>query len=342
MGSMTTLLSQPTQSTVAVSRLSDQDVVSSGRAVVENEAAALLELAVSLDGAFARAVSLMLDVRGRIVVTGMGKSGHIGRKFVATLASTGSPALFLHPAEAAHGDLGMLVAGDALIIFSNSGGTPELRPIILRAKALGIPVIGIASQAGSLVMCHSDVQLLLPMVREASPDNMAPTTSSIMMLALGDALAIAVMEQRGFSRDDLHALHPGGNIGLKRISVAALMHEHEQLPLVAEVCPMRDVIVTMTAKSFGIAGVVDAAGRLIGVITDGDLRRNVDRLFDSRACEVMTSCPVTIPVTGVAEQAVALLEMHKITSLFVTSDDEPDRPIGLLHIHDFLRLGLVN
>ena len=339
---MTSLLSQPMQFAAAASALGDQHLLNSGRAVIEAEASALLALAASLDAEFARAVSLLLDPRGRIVVTGMGKSGHIGRKFVATLSSTGSPALFLHPAEAAHGDLGVLVSGDVLIVLSNSGGTLELRPIIMRAKLLGIPVIGIASRPESLLMRHSDVRLLMPVTREASPDDVAPTTSSIMMLALADALAIAAMEQRGISRECLHALHPGGNIGLRLAPIAALMHERDRLPLVLESAPMRDVIVTMTEKSFGVAGVIDGAGRLIGVITDGDLRRNVDRLFDSAAHEVMTSPPVTIPVTGVADQAIALLQAHKITSLFVTGGDASDRPVGLVHVHDFLRLGLVS
>jgi arabinose-5-phosphate isomerase len=273
----------------------------------------------------------------------MGKSGHIGRKFAATLASTGSPALFVHPAEASHGDLGMLMRGDLLIVLSNSGATIELRPIVRHARTLGIPIIGIASQMSSPVMRDADVRLPLPEAREACPANIAPTTSTVLMLALGDALAIAAMRERGVSRDGLQALHPGGNIGLRLKPVSTLMHPAPGLPVVGPETPMATVLVTMTTASFGVAGIVDAEGRLLGIITDGDLRRHADRLLDMTAEQVMTANPVTINADIYAEDALALMKAKRITSLFVMGgrEGEEARPVGLIHIHDFLRLGMV-
>ncbi len=314
-----------------------------GREVIETEAAALSLLTDSLDEAFIAAVEMILAVDGRIVVSGMGKSGHIGRKFAATLASTGSPALFVHPAEASHGDLGMLVRGDLLIVLSNSGATIELRPIMRHARSLDVPVVAIASNLRSPVMRDADVRILLPEAREACPANIAPTTSTVLMLAIGDALAIAAMRERGVSRDGLQALHPGGNIGLRLKPVATLMHPAPGLPLVGPDAAMHDVIVTMTTASFGVAGVIDGDGRLLGVITDGDLRRHVDALLSMTAEQVMTTHPVTVPADSYAEDALALMKAKRITSLFVTGgrEGEAERPVGLVHVHDFLRLGLV-
>lgn len=314
-----------------------------GREVIETEAAAIALLTESLDDSFAAAVEMILATQGRIVISGMGKSGHIGRKFAATLASTGSPALFIHPAEASHGDLGMLVRGDLLIVLSNSGATIEIRPIIRHARTLDVPVIAIASNMRSPAMRDSDVRLLLPEAREACPANIAPTTSTVLMLALGDALAIAAMRERGVSRDGLQALHPGGNIGLRLKPVATLMHPAPGLPLVCPDAAMQDVIVTMTTASFGVAGVIDGDGRLMGVITDGDLRRHVDALLSMTAEQVMTTSPATIRADSYAEDALTLMKARRITSLFVTGgrEGEAERPVGLIHVHDFLRLGLV-
>ena len=309
-----------------------------GREVIGLEAAALSLLAQAVDESFCRAVALLLRVGGRVVVSGMGKSGHIGRKMAATLASTGTPAIFVHPAEASHGDLGMLIGGDVLLVLSNSGGTPELRSILTRARSLQVPVIAIASQAASPVMRQADVPLLLPCAREACPVNIAPTTSTAMILALGDALAMAVMRARGVSRDRLQALHPGGSIGLRLMPVAALMHSADRMPLVRPTALMRDVIVTMTAMSFGVAGVVDESGKLIGIITDGDLRRHINELMEGMAGDVMTRGPLTIRADELAEDALALMNANRITSLFVVSPAEPLRPVGLLHIHDFPRV----
>lgn len=320
---------------------SDDELISRGRAVIETEASALTQLAGMLDASFARATEVIMATRGRVVITGMGKSGHIGRKIAATLSSTGTPAIFIHPAEAAHGDLGMLMRGDVLIVLSNSGATSELRMIMSHARLLGCPIIGIASQPNSPVMNASDVRLLLPNAREACPANIAPTTSTVLMLALGDALAIAVMGIRGVSREGLQALHPGGNIGSRLRPVNELMHLHDSMPLVDAAAPMREVLVTITSKSFGIAGVIDGAGRLVGVITDGDLRRHVEQLLMSTAADVMTPRPKTVPEGTYAEDALAIMNENKITALFVMRHDAPDVPAGLVHIHDFTRLGLI-
>lgn len=320
---------------------SDASIVGRGRAVIEIEAAALSQLSAALDQNFADAVDQILRTRGRVVVTGMGKSGHIGRKLAATLASTGTPSIFVHPAEAAHGDLGMLMGGDALVVLSNSGATSELKTIMRHARTLGCPIIGIAAQLDSPVMHASDVRLVLPAAREACPANIAPTTSTVLMLALGDALAISVMGIRGISREGLKALHPGGVIGSRLLPVNELMHRGDQMPLVSAAMPMRDVVVAITQKSFGIAGVIDGDGRLVGVITDGDLRRHVERLLMSTAADVMTADPKTIPEGTYAEDALAIMNANKITALFVMRHDAPGYPAGLVHIHDFSRLGLI-
>jgi len=320
-------------------RLEDKKVLAYGREVVGLEAAALRKLADAMDDSFVEAVSLILRVPGRVVVSGMGKSGHIGRKIAATFASTGTPAIFVHPAEASHGDLGMLIPGDALLVLSNSGRTPELRSITSRAKSLNIPMIAIAAQAGSPVMQEADVGLLLPRTREACPVNIAPTTSTAMMLGLGDALAMALMRARGVSRDRLHALHPGGMIGQRLTPVSAVMHAGERMPLVTSDASMREVIVTMTRMSFGVAGVVDEGRRLIGIITDGDLRRHIDELMSSCAGDVMTRGPVTVTSDSMTEDAIALMNANRITSLFVVSPDDLRLPVGIVHIHDFLRPG---
>jgi len=320
---------------------SDASIIGRGRAVIETEAAALAQLSAALDDNFALATELVLQTRGRIVVTGMGKSGHIGRKLAATLASTGTPAIFVHPAEAAHGDLGMLMAGDVLIVLSNSGATSELKTILRHAKTLNCAIIGVAGQLDSPVMHAADAKLVLPPAREACPANIAPTTSTTLMLALGDALAIAVMGVRGISREGLKALHPGGVIGNRLLPVNELMHMGENMPLVPADMPMREVVIAITQKSFGIAGVVDADSRLVGVITDGDLRRHVERLLMSTAADVMTTGPKTIPEGTYAEDALAIMNANKITSLFVMRHDAPEVPAGLVHIHDFSRLGLI-
>lgn len=318
-------------------------ILERGVEVVRTEAAALQLLASSLDHSFVRACDAILDARGRVVITGMGKSGHIGRKWAATMAATGTPAIYVHPAEAAHGDLGMLVRGDVLIVISNSGNTSELRAFLVYARKIGVPVIGVASRLDSLVMRNADVKLCLPEAREACPANIAPTTSTTMQLALGDAIAMALMEVRGFTADCMRTLHPNGSLGLRLTPVREIMHPSARLPLVGLSTHMHDVIVTMTSMGFGIAGVVDPAGRLVGAITDGDLRRHFDDLSGATAEEVMTADPITLSASMLAEEALQLLNDNKITGAFVIEPNAPvntNVPIGIVHIHDFLRLGL--
>jgi len=317
------------------------DLLSYGRQVVETEAAALRALSTTLDGTFVEAVAALLNLRGRVITTGIGKSGYVARKVAATLASTGTPALYVHPAEAAHGDLGMMMAGDALLAFSNSGATAELGPILNHAARLGSPVIGVAGKADSPLGRAATVLLMLPQVDEACPANLAPTTSTVMMMSLGDALAMTVANTRGLSRAGFEALHPGGTIGKRLMRVAAVMHRDMAMPLVAHDAGMRDVVVTMTSCAFGIAGVVDDAGALLGVITDGDLRRHIDRLMDLTAADVMTRHPVWITPGSFVEDALHTMNSHKITAMFVIEDEAARRPVGLVHVHDFLRLGLV-
>jgi len=312
-------------------------LIGQGRQVIRIEAAALNRLADALDDAFAEAVRLIIAANRRVVVTGMGKSGHVARKIVATLSATGTPAMFLHPAEAAHGDLGMLMPGDLLLVLSNSGSTPEVRPIMRYARTLGCRIIAVTGRPHSPVVKAADVALLLPDAREACPVNIAPTTSTTMMLALGDALAVTVMGQRGISRERMQVLHPGGTIGASLTPVEDLMHDGDRLPLVPLAMPMREVLVVMTEKSLGLAGVIDDRGHLAGVITDGDLRRHIDNLMVSRAQDVMTPDPRTIPVGSFAGDARAVLGDARITALFVVARDDPGRPVGVLHIHDLTR-----
>lgn len=312
-------------------------ILAAGLEVIETEARALAELSGLLDENFSEAVRLILSNRQRVIVGGMGKSGHIGRKIAATLASTGTPALFVHPAEAAHGDLGMITSGDTLLLLSNSGATPELRAMIDHARALGCKIIAVASRVTSPLMRAADVRITLPAVPEACPVNIAPTSSTTMMLALGDALAVAAMRLRGLTRERLQLLHPGGTIGGRLLPVDQMMHGRDALPLVQRATPMADVIVEITRRSYGIAGVVEGEC-LVGVITDGDLRRHSDNLMALTAADVMTGEPKCVPEGTRAEDALRLLQEHKITALFVMAHDAPERPVGLVHVHDFARL----
>ena len=320
-----------------------EKILQRGMEVIKIEADALELLARSLDASFVDACDAILNVSGRVVVTGMGKSGHIGRKWAATMAATGTPAIYVHPAEAAHGDVGMLVPGDILIVISNSGNTSELRAFLRYAASIRVKVIGVASRRDSIVMEKADIRLCLPAIREACPANIAPTTSTTVQLALGDALAMALMDMRGFSRDMMKMLHPGGSLGLRLTPITEIMHGAARMPLVDRSAPMREVILTMTSIGFGIAGVVDSAGRLIGVITDGDLRRHFDDLAEATAENVMTADPKTVSADALAEEALHFLNENKITCAFVMKRDAPvntNVPIGVVHIHDFLRIGL--
>ncbi|MCE7798390.1 KpsF/GutQ family sugar-phosphate isomerase [Sphingobium sufflavum] len=313
-----------------------------GREVIQAEADALKLAANALDGRFVAACDMILHTKNRVVVTGMGKSGHIARKISATLAATGTPSLYLHPAEASHGDLGMMIQGDTLIVISNSGNTAELRPVLHYARALSIPIIGIASQASSIVMDYSDIGLILPSTPEACAANIAPTTSTTMQLAVGDALALAVMDMRGVTSDSLRSLHPGGTIGLRLTSLRDVMHGRDRMPMVGANASMTDAILVITSGSFGIAGVTDDEGRLIGVITDGDLRRHFSHLNSARAADIMTSNPKTLGADLLAQDALLYLNANKISAAFVLDIEGGnfEKPIGIVHLHDFLRFGL--
>ncbi|WP_418024332.1 KpsF/GutQ family sugar-phosphate isomerase [Paracoccus sp. TD-10] len=307
------------------------------RRVIRTEAEGLALLADGLGDSFDRAVETILAARGRVVVSGMGKSGHVGRKIAATLASTGTPAQFVHPAEASHGDLGMVTQGDVALVLSNSGETPELADLIAHTRRFQIPLIGVAGRAQSTLLRQADVALILPQAPEACGTGIVPTTSTTMTIALGDALAVALMEHRQFTPEHFRTFHPGGKLGAKLSKVADLMHR--DMPLVAETAPMAEALLTISQKSFGVTGVTDAAGRLTGIITDGDLRRHMQGLLDHSAAEVMTRNPRTIGPDQLAEAALAEMQARRITCLFVVTPE--GMPAGLIHIHDFLRTGLV-
>ena len=311
-----------------------------GRRVIATEAAALSALAAGLEDTFAQAVQMMLDARGRVIVSGMGKSGHVARKIAATLASTGTPAQFVHPAEASHGDLGMLTGDDVLLVLSNSGETPELADILSYSRRFAIPLIGVASKAGSTLLKQADVAITLPPAEEACGSGIVPTSSTTMTLALGDALAVALMEHRRFTPAHFREFHPGGKLGAQLSRVRDLMHVGAALPLVAAEAPMADVLLTISQKGFGVVGVTDPAGALIGIITDGDLRRHMDGLLSLTARQVMTPDPRTIGPDAMAQEAVSMMHQRKITCLFVVAPGESRSAQGLLHIHDCLRIGL--
>ena len=305
---------------------------------------ALDALAQSLNGTFTRAIDVILESKGRVIVSGMGKSGHVARKIAATLASTGTPAHFVHPAEASHGDLGVVTRADTLLILSNSGETAELSDLITFGKRFAVPLIGIAAREDSALLRAADVPLLLPRTKEACPMGLAPTTSTTLMLVLGDALAIALMERRGFTHDQYRELHPGGSLGKLLIRVADIMHTGEELPLVRETAPLREALAVMTAKGFGCTGITDEDGQLVGIFTDGDLRRSVDRLNPDLAIRaLMTISPKTAAPADLAAQALAFMNGHapKLNVLFVIDPSDVSRtPVGILHLHDCLRAGL--
>ena len=325
--------------TVAVmTAMPDLDVA---RAVLQTEAAGLRALADRLDGAFVAAVDVLAGVTGRIVVSGMGKSGHVARKIAATLASTGSPALFVHPAEASHGDLGMIVPGDAVVALSNSGETAELADLIGHCRRFGLPLVGITGRAGSTLTKAADVALVLPPAAEACPMGLAPTTSTTMQMALGDALAVALLTRRGFGAAEFRTFHPGGRLGARLRLVRDLMHGPDELPLAAIGTAIRDALPVMTARRFGCVGVIGPDGLLRGIITDGDLRRALGPdLLDTHVEAVMSATPRTIAPDALAAEALHVMNARDrpITALFVV--DPAGAPVGLLHMHDLLRAGM--
>ena len=313
--------------------------IAAARRVLKTEIAGLEALTAGLDAAFAAAVEKLASIKGRVTVTGIGKSGHVARKIAATLASTGTSAQFVHPAEASHGDLGMIVEGDAMLALSNSGDTSELADMLAHARRFRMPVVAITAREKSALADSSDVTLLLPPAAEACSMGLAPTTSTTMMMALGDALAVALLERKGFTSSDFQRLHPGGQLGRRLLKVADIMHDGDNLPLVPESCAMSDAILTMTTKSFGCVGITDRKGRLAGVITDGDLRRHMgDGLLRAGVSQVMSTRPKTIRPQALAAEALAVMNEHAITSLFAV--DDQGKPLGILHIHDCLRAGV--
>jgi arabinose-5-phosphate isomerase len=317
-----------------VNRTGGSDVLEFGRGILHDEARALDALADSLGADFTKAVELILGSTGKLIVGGLGKSGHVGRKIAATFASTGTTATFLHLAEAIHGDLGIAAKGDVAILISLSGKTAELEPVIDHFEAVGIPIIAITGNPHSPLGEAAAAPLILPHWPEVGPESVAPTTSTTMSLALGDALAMTVMQQKGFTRTDFGRLHPGGTLGARLKPVRRLMHSGDQLPLIGHSGSMHDAVVEMSEKRLGVVGVVDDGGHLVGVITDGDLRRNIERGLDHSAEEFMTAQPKTIGADALVADAIEMFDEYKITALFVVDQNDGDRPVGVLHIHD--------
>jgi arabinose-5-phosphate isomerase len=317
--------------------------VESALRTLDTEAAGLSALSAAIgDGlgpAFVAAVEKLHAASGRVIVTGMGKSGHVGRKIAATFASTGTPAYFVHPGEASHGDLGVISPRhDVIVALSWSGETVELKNLIDYAKRFRVALIAVTSQPESTLAQAADIALILPAAREACSLGLAPTTSTLMQLALGDALAVALFESRGFTALEFKALHPGGRLGASLTFVRDLMHKGANVPLVAQTARMSDAVVEMSAKGFGCVGVVDADGQLAGIITDGDLRRHMrDDLLGSTVAEVMTRNPKSVRPDQLAAEALELLNAGKVTALFVV---EKSKPVGLVHVHDLLRIGV--
>lgn len=318
-----------------------KDTIAVGRRVLETEAEALARMAADLGEPFAQAVEALFSARGRIVCTGMGKSGHVARKIAATLASTGSAAMFVHPSEASHGDLGMIGQDDVILALSKTGETRELADLIAFAARYGIPLIAVTAAAEGTLARAADIVLLLPDAPEATDAVNAPTTSTTLQIAMGDALAVALLERRGFRPQDFKVFHPGGKLGAMLRTAADLMHGREELPLVGPETPMRQALLVMTQMRWGIVGVVDPQGRLLGAITDGDLRRHIEGLLDHTAGEVMTPGPKkTAPPGMLAGEALALMSdpAPAVTVLFVVDDG---KPVGILHVHDLLRAGVM-
>ncbi len=321
--------------------MSADDTIAVGRRVLDTEAQALARMAAELGPPFAEAVEALHSAKGRIVCTGIGKSGHVARKIAATLASTGSAAIFVHPSEASHGDLGMIGQDDVILALSKTGETRELADVIAYAARFAIPLIAITAGPDGTLARAADITLLIPDAPEATDAVNAPTTSTTLQIAMGDALAVALLERRGFRPQDFRVFHPGGKLGAMLRTAADLMHGREELPLVAPDTPMRQALLVMTQMRWGIVGVVDPQGRLLGAITDGDLRRHIDGLLDHTAGEVMTPGPKKVaPPDMLAGEALALMSdpAPAVTVLFVVADG---KPVGILHVHDLLRAGVM-
>ena len=312
--------------------------VTAAKKVLKTEADALGKLKDDLPSDFSDLVKLILNLTGRVIVSGVGKSGHIGNKIAATLASTGTPAYFVHATEASHGDLGMITEQDLCLLISNSGETIEMFDILTHARRFGIPIATMSSNCESTLVKAANFKLCLPMVDEACPIGMAPTTSTTMMLALGDALAVALMEAKSFNAENFKVFHPGGKLGAKLMTVSQLMHKDDTMPLVKTKTSMKETLLTMSTKGFGIAAIVDEIGSLVGVITDGDLRRHIDNLMGKNAGDIASLSPITIAEETFVVDALNLMQDRKISVLIVTSAD--NKPVGIIHIQDLLRVGV--
>jgi arabinose-5-phosphate isomerase len=335
---------RPAEAPVAPFRPTEPAAIASARRTLDLEIGGLSALRAAIEDGlgevFAKAVDVIRSARGRVIVTGMGKSGHVGQKIAATLASTGTPAFFVHPGEASHGDLGMITHEDVILALSWSGETVELGNILTYSRRFGVTLIALTSRAESALGKAADLVLKLPTSQEACPHGLAPTTSTLMQLGMGDCLALALLESRGFSAADFKVFHPGGQLGANLQYASDLMHKGERLPLVAASAVMSDALVVMTEKSFGCLGIVDETGRLVGIVTDGDLRRHMGpQLLHARVSDIMTRGPKTIAPDTLASAALALMNGHKspFTALFVV---EEEKPVGIIHIHDLLRTGV--
>ena len=316
----------------------ENSFVTDAKKVLKTEADALGKLKDDLPIDFSGLVKSILNLNGRVIVSGVGKSGHIGNKIAATLASTGTPAYFVHATEASHGDLGMITEQDLCLLISNSGETIEMFDILTHARRFSIPVATMSSSCESTLVKAADFKLCLPMADEACPIGMAPTTSTTMMLALGDALAVVLMEAKSFNAENFKIFHPGGKLGAKLMTVGQLMHKNDKIPLVNTATSMKETLITMSSKGFGIAAIVDDIGCLVGVITDGDLRRHIDDLMERNAADIASLSPITVAEKTFAFDALNLMQDRKISVLIVTSAD--NKPVGIIHIQDLLRVGV--
>lgn len=318
------------------------DILTQAKNVLELEARSIMEVKDRIDESFEHAVDIIFDSSGRVVVTGMGKSGLICKKIAATLASTGTPAFFLHPADAIHGDLGMMVRGDVVLALSNSGETEEIKRLIPYIKRFGLPLICISGRIKSTLARNSDCFLDASIRKEACPFDLVPTVSTTVSLALGDALAMALLARRGFKEEDFALFHPGGSLGRRLTKVADLMHKDDEIPSVRDDKLMRDALYEMTIKRLGMTCVIDKDGKFVGIVTDGDLRRLLERypdLLDKKVKDVMTHNPKTVSQNEIAAKAVEIMELYAITSLVCIDSEE--KPAGVIHLHDLLKAGVV-
>jgi len=321
-------------------KYSNKKIILTGKKVIDLEAKALIKLSKELNEDFAEAVNAILECKGKIIVSGVGKSGHIAKKITSTLTSTGNQAIFLHPTEALHGDLGLVNSEDIIIFLSYSGKTDEINNLINFFKKFDLKIISITQNDINFLSKKSDISINLPKIIEACPNRLAPTTSTTLMLAIGDALAVALMEKKKFSSESFYSFHPGGNLGNKLKKIKSIMHCEPKIPLIHEDELMTEAIIIMTKKGFGVVGITNKKEELVGIITDGDLRRNMKNLLDLKAKQVMTKNPIVLNENTLVIEALNKMKKLKITSIFCFTEQKPQKPVGIIHIHDCLRLNL--